>query len=266
MTRGQLFLALCLCCGAAAGGLAGDGLDQPPRGAVYGAPEAVAWADHTLGTNIDGGRLGPAAREAFFRQAQWGQPNSLRWLRVPIRWADVQKSPPKEGSATASDDDWSGLDTFLAEAESRGFKVWAVLGDSPVWARDPQQPASAPPKDGRAFGAFARVVATRYRSKIAAYQIWDEPNLAWGWGGQSPDPAAYAGLLREAAINIRAADPRAIIVSAALSPTTENGPLNLNEPEYLRRLYRAGARDFLDAVAAAPFGFWPDPAARRIPA
>src|SRR5439155_4588490 len=71
-------------------------------------------------------------------------------------------------------------------------------------------------------------------------------------------------LLREAAINIRAVDPGAKIVSAALAPTSENGPLNLNEPEYLRQLYRAGAKDFFDAAGAEPFGFWTGPDDRRV--
>ena len=54
------------------------------------------------------------------------------------------------------------------------------------------------------------------RGQIAAYQVWHEPNLAAHWGGQYVDPVAYLGLLREAAVQIRTADPGAVVVAAAI--------------------------------------------------
>ena len=83
------------------------------------------------------------------------------------------------------------------------------------------------------FGNFARALAERYGDQIDAYQIWHEPNLSANWGNSFVDPSSYADLLREAALNIRAVDSQADILTAALAPTLENGPLNLNELTYL---------------------------------
>ncbi len=87
---------------------------------------------------------------------------------------------------------------------------------------------------------FARAVAERYGDTFTYYQVWDEPNIAPHWGAKGADPVDYLGLLREAAVNIRAADPGAQIVAAALAPTTEGGGANLSDVAYLDRLYALG--------------------------
>jgi O-antigen ligase len=200
-----------------------------------------------FGITLDLTSLNASERATFFQQAPASR---VRWVRQVIAWRTIE---PQRGAFT-----WARMDDAINEAYERGYRVLAVLQDAPAWARAPSTAATAPPKEWRDFGAFARAVATRYRGKIAAYQIWDEPNLAANWGDQFPNALAYTALLREAAIVIRDADPQARLVTAALAPTTENGPLNIAEPEFLQRLYRAGARDFFDAVGAEPFGFWSD--------
>ncbi len=113
---------------------------------------------------------------------------------------------------------------------------------------------------------FSRAVAEHYGDTFTYYQVWDEPNIAPHWGAKRADPVDYLGLLREAAVNIRAADPGAQIVAAALAPTTEGGGANLSDVAYLDRLYALGARDWFDFPAAQPYGFsdpagaGPDPA------
>ena len=86
------------------------------------------------------------------------------------------------------------------------------------------------------------------------YQIWHEPNLSQNWGGRYADPVAYAHLLKNAALVIRDADPSALIISAALAPNTDGGPVNLNEVDYLDQLYAAQAAPYFDIVAAQLLG------------
>lgn len=112
----------------------------------------------------------------------------------------------------------------------------------------------APPDAGR-FAAWAGEFAARHGDQIAAYIIWDEPNLASHWGDRPANPAEYAALLSAAAAAIRAADAGAIIVAAPLAPTTETGPQNLAEPLFLNSLYESGAADAFDVVAVKPYGF-----------
>ncbi len=224
-----------------------------PRGVVYGVPPQIDLATHDVGATVDLTALDQTARERLTGGAPCLH---IRWLRQPIHWRDIEKSP---GQFT-----WPQLNLPLVDAFGRRIHILVVLQDSPDWARDTNQPVSAPPKDARPFGAFARAFTEQFKGQIDAYQIWDEPNIAAGWGGKYANANEYATLLREGAINIRAADPNAKIISAALAPNTESGPLNLNEPEYLRAMYRAGAKDFFDAVGAEPFGFWTGPDDRRV--
>ena len=60
-----------------------------------------------------------------------------------------------------------------------------------------------------AWGDYCGAIATRYAGRIAAYQIWNEPNLAREWGGHSPSAGEYVELLRVCSEAIRAADPQA---------------------------------------------------------
>ena len=113
-----------------------------------------------------------------------------------------------------------------------------VLNGAPAWARaeaDAGNP-QAPPHERADFGAFAAAVAQRYGDRLRYYQVWHEPNIAPHWGAADVDPAGYLGLLREAAVQIRAADPDAQIVLAALAPTTESGGANLSDITFLDAL------------------------------
>ena len=169
------------------------------------------------------------------------------WIRQSFIWSELE---PEDGAF-----DWSASDRIV-EAVGRfpGLRLVAVLVDDPL----------VPPADPDQFAAFASDFAERYGDQVAAYQIWDEPNLAASWGGGSVSPPAYADLLARVAPAIRAVDPHASILLAGLAPTSETGPQNLSEARYLERLYRAGAASSFDVVAAKPYGFDTGPYDRRV--
>ncbi len=96
----------------------------------------------------------------------------------------------------------------------------------------------APPTEARVFWRLCRGFCFALWGSIDHYQIWDEPNIAPHWGAREIDPAAYGLLLREAAIRIRAADPGAVILTAALAPNVEPGGANMSELRFLDALYR----------------------------
>jgi hypothetical protein len=111
---------------------------------------------------------------------------------------------------------------------------------------------------------FVGEVAARYRGRVAAYQIWNEPNLTSEWGRRPPDAAAYARLLRGAYGRIRAVDPNAKVVMAALAPTRTESADALNELIYLQQLYDAGARGSFDVLAVQAYGLRGGPDDPRI--
>ncbi|RPJ01686.1 MAG: O-antigen ligase family protein, partial [Chloroflexi bacterium] len=122
----------------------------------------------------------------------------------------------------------------------------------------------APPASVSEYAAFADAVAARYGESIDFYQIWDEPNIKTHWGNLDPRPAHYAAMLRESYKAIHAADPTASVILAALAPTVEAGPDNLNELKFLDALYDLDVGPYFDAAAGKPYGFASGPYDRRV--
>lgn len=162
-------------------------------------------------------------------------------------WREIEPSP--------GEFHWEYIDWLLRAAEFYNLRVVARLDKTPRWAASNPSAFNALPGRVDDYADFAARVAARYRGRIAAYIIWNEPNLAREWGDQMPNPNAYATLLKLAASRIRAADSNARIVSAGLAPTNEHSERAMDDRDYMRALYAAGARDAFDILAAHPYAF-----------
>jgi hypothetical protein len=167
------------------------------------------------------------------------------WIVQLLAWREVEPSPGEFY--------WEYPDALLRAAEHYGVRVVLRLDQQPAWARPGR--TNAPPRDPTLYPAFVRRVAERYRGRVAGYVIWNEPNLAHEWGGEPPDPVAYARLLGDAAAAVRAADPGALVIAAGLAPTNETSARAMDDRDFLRRQLAApGGRDF-DVLAAHAYGF-----------
>lgn len=245
-----------------AGGLVAAGAtsaerDYQLRGYVNATQtDALPFWIPRLGVNAELTQYEP---EALARQLDLMRAAGITWVRQFFRWPEVQVAPYSF--------DWSQYDVIVeAFAGDPQLKLVAVLVDSPAWAR-PRRAASspsAPPDDPGTFAAFAGFFAARYGDIIDYYQIWDEPNLRAAWGDLEPRPAAYAALLADAYAAIHSNDAQAVVIAAALAPTTERGPDNLSDLLYLDALYRLGLGNFSDAVAGKPYGFDASPDDRTV--
>ena len=126
------------------------------------------------------------------------QAAGIGWVRIDFIWAVVQ---PQRGTF-----DWSLYDEIVDEARSRGIEVLAILAYTPGWATDGDA-FNGVPRDVEDWRTFCRRAAERYRGRIAAWEIWNEPNLPQFWAGSR---AEYRDLILEpAALAIHAADPAA---------------------------------------------------------
>jgi hypothetical protein len=96
-------------------------------------------------------------------------------------------------------------------------------------------------------------VATRYKGKVADYEIWNEPNYDLFWAPE-PDAAQYTALLKVAYTAIKAADPNATVIAASVASAAETpgGPV-INPVTYLSQMYAAGAAGYFDAIAYHPY-------------
>jgi len=186
----------------------------------------------------------------------------ITWVRQTFDWDAYE---PQRGQV--SRDVQRQWDTVADAFRTRDdLQLVAVLMYTPAWARDSQSPdgRTTPPQAPDDFAAFARDFAQRYGDVVDVYQIWDEPNLFTAWGGLDPRPADYLALLQAAHTAIHSTDPAALVMAAALAPTTEIRGQNISDIEYLRDLYALGAAPYMDAVAAKPYGFDQSPLERTV--
>ncbi|MCK4316898.1 MAG: hypothetical protein KAX24_14115, partial [Anaerolineae bacterium] len=156
--------------------------------------------------------------EALQRDLQLVHDAGFGWIKQHVGWRDV------EGAAKGAFN-WYFTDRIIADAEQLGLNVLFRLDREPVWTVPPEgtHADNGPPENPQDFGDFCHALAGRYRGRVRAYQVWNEPNLAREWGGWVPDPVGYVELLRACYIGIKTADPDALVISAGLAPTG-NGP------------------------------------------
>ena len=178
------------------------------------------------------------------------------WLKQQFSWRNI--------SGSRGGYDWFRPDGVVALAEARGLKILARLDGTPFWAVD--DPAlldhvvDTPPNDPALFAEFCGALAERYAGRIAAYEVWNEPNLTREWGNQPPDPAAYLALLKPCYLAIKAADPAAIVISAGLAPTgTDDSAVAMPDEAYYRALYAAGAAPYFDMLGVHAPGYMNPP-------
>jgi hypothetical protein len=81
---------------------------------------------------------------------------------------------------------------------------------------------------------------------------------------QDVDPEAFTRLLCLAYERIKAADPEAVVLAGALTPTVANDGRNMNDLIFLERMYIAGAGDCFDVMSAQGYGLWSGPTDQRL--
>lgn len=183
------------------------------------------------------------------------------WIRQQIHWRDIEG---ERGQFV-----WGTLDRAVEQAREYDLRLFISIVRSPTWATDDGDDGL--PDDLEALSTFVSQLATRYRGRISAYEIWNEPNLAHEHGGIPATPAEYLATLRAAYAPIKAADPCALVVSAPLASTINPDPaLATDDLPFYEALYQLDDGAFLqlaDAVGvhpgAGPFppdARWPDDA------
>jgi O-antigen ligase len=209
---------------------------------------------YPFGVNVSLEQYEPTDRERALAMIEAA---GLRWVRQSFPWAEIEPQPGHYR--------WQPWDEIVSAVQAHDLSIIAVLDTSPSWVRrDPEsENPHTPPQETADYGRFVRALAERYGEQMDYYQVWDEPNVSAHWGAGYVDAVSYTALLREGYAQIKAADPVAYVLTAGLAPTTEEGPLNLNEVAFLRGLYAAGGRAYFDILAAKPYGFWSGPADRR---
>jgi len=152
-----------------------------------------------------------------------------------VNWSNLE---PKKGEWHFED-----LDRLVSKAQKSKVDVLLVLGQTPTWASARPKEASpyfpgnaAEPVDIEDWRRYVRTVATRYRGKIHAYEIWNEVDHKAFWSGSF---TKLAELEREAYTILKSIDPSITVVSASMTMTTK---ATLND------YFSAGNGKFADVI------------------
>ena len=153
----------------------------------------------------------------------------FRWVKQTFAWEDIE-------GAGKGHFNWTQADRVVEQVNSKGLKLIARVSTDPQggvkWA-------GPPPQNIPDFADFLHTMALRYKGRIHAYQIWNEPNLAREWGGKRPNPAEYVQMLKAAYTAIKSADPNAIVISAGMAPTGTDNEIAMPDEKFYREMYRA---------------------------
>lgn len=170
-------------------------------------------------------------------------------IKQQVRWSDFE---PAKGAIN-----FGKLDSVVNSASLQGVKLLFSVVSVPPWARADHR-SVGPPDNPNDLGDFLAALATRYQGKVQAYEVWNEQNLATEWTAPI-NACAYVDMLVTVIPRIEAADPTALIITGALTPTGVNDPnIAIDDATYLGQLYqcRGGVFKTLgDAVGVHAAGY-----------
>lgn len=166
---------------------------------------------------------------------------SLRIWDAGARWNELQPSAGRSWDASAL----ARLDALVKTADDHGVKPMLVLGQTPAWAsiRPTEQAtygagAAAPPRHLADWTRYVSFLAHRYRGRIEAYQVWNEPSFTNQWSGSVQELASLTKAAHDA---VKAADPSALVVSPGV-------PLENFKSTPFLRAYLPLVRDKIDVL------------------
>ena len=139
---------------------------------------------------------------------------------------------------------FANVDKYVSIAEEHQVEILMPLALSPAWASSRPEEKSgyspgnaAEPRDLNDWRNYVRTVATRYKGRVHAYEIWNEPNLKNFYTGS---PAQLVQLVSVAYQALKGIDPAIIVCSPAF---TEAIGLSMFE-QYLN----AGGARYADVI------------------
>jgi len=130
----------------------------------------------------------------------------IGWVRIDFIWAIVEPAQDQF--------EWGLYDRIVSDARRRGLQIFASLAYTPAWATDGDQLVGVPRDPGDWYDVCYRAAA-RYRGRIDAWGMWNEPNLDGFWQGSRQQYIEQ--ILIPGALAVKAADPGALVAGPDLA-------------------------------------------------
>lgn len=160
-----------------------------------------------------------------------GRAMGASWGREELSWGNIERSAKGRW-------DWNPFDQRLSDMARSGYGIIGMLLTTPKWARVGDcnvrmnryagsgvyaQDYWCPPANVQDYADYVRAVVERYDGdgvddafgspRVAAWQLWNEPNAWETWPGS---PAEYGALMVAGYAAAKAADPTAIVATGGL--------------------------------------------------
>lgn len=161
---------------------------------------------------------------------------NVEWAREEFSWQTIEP--------VNDDFNFAPYDAAIDKYVANDISVMGLITYSTEWAStnggSPDYEYYAP--DMEAWEDYCTQLATRYKGKVAAWEIWNEPNIDQFWKSSEED---YIDLLETASSAIKEADPDAMIVLGGTAGT---------DTDYIDRVYsQVSSKDIFDVVAVHPY-------------
>lgn len=227
--------------GAPASALAKQDPQMPPPDVTTG---------HLYGPHVGYGfnvyLRGDAAGASFTQEALSEVKNAgFSWIRIQGQWRSIE---PSQGQFS-----FSSLDNQINAAAAKGIHVIVSVVKSPTWA----DPTGGIPANTAPYQTLMQKLASRYKGKVQAWEIWNEENLATETGGHV-DVGRYVNLLKAGYTGVKAGDANAIVLFGGLTPTGVNDPsIAIDDVQYLSQAYQYNngeIKSYFDDLGAHPGG------------
>jgi hypothetical protein len=172
-----------------------------------------------------------------------------RLVRVEVPWSTLEPSDARVDQVALT-----GMDRLVAAASAAGIRVIVLVDSTPCWASSAPAPllsrcnprragqANAwPPRRADDYASFVAFLAQRYGTRLAAIEVWNEPDQINQRYFAGPHKAArYAVILKAAYRAIKQANPQVYVLGGSL--VGSNGI-------FLRALYAEGIKGYYDGLA-----------------
>lgn len=172
-------------------------------------------------------------------------------VRLEVPWAVFEPSAAGQVAPHAI----AATNRLAEDAARYHIRIIALVDRTPCWASS--APASLlsgcipgesrggahayPPRNASKYAAFVAWLARKYGSRLAAIEIWNEPDQANQAYLAGPEkPRHYAELLKAAYPAIKHSDPTVKVLAGSL--VGSNGA-------FMKALYKQGIKGYYDAVA-----------------
>jgi hypothetical protein len=135
------------------------------------------------------------------------------WVKEEFRWETIQ---PARNRWT-----WVMMDKAVDAERAKGLQILGLLDYTAGWAVGSNQAISYAPPPHDLWVAYVTQVVSRYKDRVHAWEVWNEPNVPTFWTGTKEQ---YAALLAVTYDTIKRVDPSATV----LGPVTSGA-----DPEWL---------------------------------